>query len=265
MLRKRHIPLVFIFITIFSFKATSQSNDTSGIVSYTYYSNLGRAMQSDWNLLFEGNKSIFIGGMNVEFVNSSAPMGSNDKSFEIKVNDQLTPHIINDYSTDSIYSQGLVFRDPYYVQDPILNPEWKLRPDTKLIAGFNCKKATTEFRGRVFEVWYTPDIPVNFGPWKLNGLPGLILLATDSKNEMEFKVTKVKLNENINIENQIAKIPKLGERVSLREYVAKKDKEGEQLSKYISSKVSRGNNTTSSFESAGRENQMEIIYEWEEK
>lgn len=265
MQRKRHIPLVFILITIFTFNALSQSNNSSGIVSYTYYSNLGRATQSDWNLLFEGNKSIFMGSMNVEFINNSAPMGPNDKSFELKVNNQLTPHIINDFSNDSIYSQGLVFRDPYYVQDPILSPEWELKPDTKVISGFSCKKATTEFRGRIFEVWYTTEIPVNFGPWKLNGLPGLILLATDSKNQLEFRATKVKLNENINIENQIAKLPKLGERVSLREYIAKKDKEGEQLSKYISSKVSRGTNSTSSFESAGRENQMEIIYEWEKK
>ena len=82
---------------------------------------------------------------------------------------------------------------------------------------------------------------------------------------MRYGIRRIFLNEDINIENQIAKLPKLGDRLSLREYIAKKDKEGEQLSKYISSKVSRGNNSTSSFESAGRENKMEIIYEWEEK
>lgn len=133
-----------------------------------------------------------------------------------------------------------------------------------MIAGYNCHKATTEFRGRTFEVWYTPDVPVNFGPWKLNGLPGLILWATDSRNEIEFRATKIKVTENIDIEVLIDNVPKLGKKVSLREYIAKKDREGEQVSKYISSKISRGN-TTSSFESAGRQNQMEIIYEWEEK
>ncbi|RQE01044.1 GLPGLI family protein, partial [Prevotella intermedia] len=47
--------------------------------------------------------------------------------------------------------------------------------------GMECKKATTNFRGRYWEVWYTEDIPISQGPWKLCGLPGMILKANSPK------------------------------------------------------------------------------------
>lgn len=265
MITRYFIILFFVVITFISPCTNAQSSEASGIVSYTFYTNFGRAVQSEWKLVFKGNKSIFLETTSFKFLDSDSKIGSDSKTFKIKTNEQLTPHIISDFKKDSIYSQGLVFRDPFYVQDPILNPEWKLISETKTISGFSCNKATTNFRGRTYEVWFTPEIPVNFGPWKLNGLPGLILQATDDKGQVEFTATKVKFDEDIDIENQILKLPKLGEKVSLREYVSKKDKEGQQISKYISSKVSKGGNSRSSFEKPETRNSIEIIYEWEQE
>ena len=37
--------------------------------------------------------------------------------------------------------------------------------------------ATTHFRGRDWKVWFSEEIPLPLGPWKLGGLPGLILAA----------------------------------------------------------------------------------------
>lgn len=256
--------LLFLLFALITNNGLAQSSNSSGIVSYSFYTNLGRAVQSDWDLLFEGNKSIFMISSGLKYLNKDSN-GPNDKSFKLKVNKQLTPHLINNFEKDSIYSQGLVFKEPYYVQDPIRDPEWKLHSESKSISGFSCNKATTTFRGRNYEVWYTPEIPVNFGPWKLNGLPGLILMVTDEKNQIEISATRVKLGESIDIEEQISKLPKLGKKVSLREYVSEKDKEGEQISKFIKSKSSRGGNTTSSFEKPEKRNGLEIIYEWEEE
>ena len=54
------------------------------------------------------------------------------------------------------------------------------RKETKEIGKFTCKKATASFRGRNYIAWYSPDIPLPYGPWKLQGLPGLILEAYDT-------------------------------------------------------------------------------------
>ena len=66
--------------------------------------------------------------------------------------------------------------------------EWELSDSTCTIKGYICFKAATEFRGRRWTAWYCPDIPVRWGPWKLNGLPGLIIEAYDSKKEYHYEL-----------------------------------------------------------------------------
>lgn len=58
--------------------------------------------------------------------------------------------------------------------------QWRIYDDEKKISGYKCKKATAQYGGKLWEVWFTVEIPVPFGPWKLNGLPGLILEASDN-------------------------------------------------------------------------------------
>ena len=69
---------------------------------------------------------------------------------------------------------------------------WTIQADSaKNILGFNCRQATGIFRGRVYTAWFAPDIPVPYGPWKLSGLPGIILEAKDSKNDVMFKAITI--------------------------------------------------------------------------
>lgn len=61
--------------------------------------------------------------------------------------------------------------------------EWQMEDKIDTICGYPCFAAKTTFRGRNWIVWYTPEIPVSAGPWKLNGLPGLILRAQDTHED----------------------------------------------------------------------------------
>ena len=70
----------------------------------------------------------------------------------------------------------------YLITEDITIPEWTMYEDSTItVLGMECKKATTNFRGRYWEVWYTEDIPISQGPWKLCGLPGMILKANSPK------------------------------------------------------------------------------------
>lgn len=76
--------------------------------------------------------------------------------------------------------ERVVFRDS-------LIHNWELQENTKSILGFTCYSATTKFRGRTYIAWYTPEIPLSYGPWKLNGLPGLILEAYSDDDRYRFR------------------------------------------------------------------------------
>ncbi|SMC49288.1 GLPGLI family protein [Moheibacter sediminis] len=80
----------------------------------------------------------------------------------------------------------------YYVYDSMPKLNWELISGTDTISGFACKKAKVKFRGSNLTAYYTPDIPISSGPWKFNGLPGLILkVSSDDYKEIYWQATKV--------------------------------------------------------------------------
>ena len=84
----------------------------------------------------------------------------------------------------------------YNIVEDITIPEWTMYEDSTItVLGMECKKATTNFRGRYWEVWYTEEIPISQGPWKLCGLPGMILKANSPKF-MLIEATGIK-NKNL--------------------------------------------------------------------
>ncbi len=79
----------------------------------------------------------------------------------------------------------------YEYEEPLNEMQWNIEADTMTILSFLCQKATTTFRGRAYEAWFTTEIPVFNGPWKFHGLPGLILKVSDSQNEFRFECNEI--------------------------------------------------------------------------
>ena len=63
---------------------------------------------------------------------------------------------------------------------------WGMADSVRTILGHPCRMATADFRGRRWTAWFATDIPVSDGPWKLGGLPGLILEAYDKGHQYTF-------------------------------------------------------------------------------
>ena len=75
----------------------------------------------------------------------------------------------------------------YVIEEVMPVIDWKTSSDTATFGGLHCQKATCHFKGRDYTAWFCPDLPVRTGPWKLNGLPGVIVDVRDAKNEVIFK------------------------------------------------------------------------------
>ncbi len=76
------------------------------------------------------------------------------------------------------------YKEPIYGREIREQIDWKLGSETKKFGELTCHKATGSFRGKNYTAWYTDAIPLPYGPWKLQGLPGLILEAYDDDKEM---------------------------------------------------------------------------------
>jgi GLPGLI family protein len=76
--------------------------------------------------------------------------------------------------------------EAYLMEDPMPAIDWKISNDTQTFGGLHCQKATGYFKGRTYTAWFCPEMPLHVGPWKLNGLPGVIVEAYDVKKEVQF-------------------------------------------------------------------------------
>ena len=82
-------------------------------------------------------------------------------------------------------TDGLILQDYCYV-DSLHTQTWTMGDSTREVLGYTCQQATADFRGRRWTAWFATDIPVSDGPWKLGGLPGLILEAYDEGQQHVF-------------------------------------------------------------------------------
>jgi len=82
--------------------------------------------------------------------------------------------------TDGLREDQVTYRDTLNAQ------QWTMTDSTREVLGYTCQQATADFRGRRWTAWFTTDIPISDGPWKLGGLPGLILEAYDEGQQHVF-------------------------------------------------------------------------------
>lgn len=83
-----------------------------------------------------------------------------------------------------------------YYREPFDEINWVIGDSTTNILGYECVIAETDYHGRHWTAWFTPEIPVPFGPWKLRGLPGLILSASAGEN-FGFDATGIQSTDQI--------------------------------------------------------------------
>ena len=83
------------------------------------------------------------------------------------------------------------------IHDQLPDYKWEILEEYDTIGKYQVIKAKTFFRGRTFIAWFTPNIPVGYGPWKLNGLPGLILKMHDKDHLFLWYIKAINLNAKV--------------------------------------------------------------------
>lgn len=114
---------------------------------------------------------------------------------------------------------------------------WEITDKSKLIGTFEAFEAKTSFRGRNYTAWFTYEVPVDIGPWKFHGLPGLVLEVTDEEMGVQFYATQVEIptSENISISK-----PNEGKHLSYADYAELRKNFSNEFIDLILSKIPRG-------------------------
>jgi len=76
------------------------------------------------------------------------------------------------------------------------NFNWKIQDKTLNMLGYRCQLATTQYMGRNYEAWFSNEIPIQDGPYKFSGLPGLIFKIYDTEKQFIFTLKSIKKENN---------------------------------------------------------------------
>jgi GLPGLI family protein len=127
--------------------------------------------------------------------------GSAYRTMGLKGQCPVWPEYFKDFKTGIFteYARMPRFVPHYYYSEEIPVQDWVLNDDTLTVVGYICQKATCRFRGRDYTAWFAPDIPINNGPWKFGGLPGLILKVYDTSKEFVFECAGMDPKTKFNI------------------------------------------------------------------
>jgi GLPGLI family protein len=149
--------------------------------------------------------------------------------------------LFKDYTTGDLLTQQTAFDSDYLITDTTNRINWTISADTKMIGEKNCRKGTGMFRGRTYTAWFTPEIPVPAGPWKLGGLPGLILEAYDDANEVKF--TFVSLNIPATQAVTINRLALTGKATTMEEFSKEASRRAESMANMMKASGNRVSST----------------------
>lgn len=114
----------------------------------------------------------------------------------------VTYRIFKNYPAGKVTTFDQLGVNKYRCEENNERPQWTLHADTATILSYKCQRATSYFKGRTYEAWYTLEVPISEGPWKLSGLPGLIIKASDKSGAYTFEcsgIEKVKAPQGIHL------------------------------------------------------------------
>ncbi|QXP74111.1 GLPGLI family protein [Tenacibaculum sp. HL-MS23] len=242
----------FILLLLMPLLGFSQQNKIT--VEYDFYDN-SRYNETIAVLNCDNEKAIFKTFLEKLNTGNKARITSSN---EITIGgDRIDIYRLTNKKNNTLISYDIRKKTIYEIVEEIPKMNWKIDyTETKKIANYNCNKATVNFRGRDYKAWYSIKLPFSFGPWKFNGLPGLILEIKDVTNTFKWRASKIKYPGVKKIEVPYKKV----KRVSLRKLIKIEEENSKIMRAKLMSLLPKDAIVTIP---KNDRNDLELVYEWE--
>ncbi|MCO6148968.1 GLPGLI family protein [Flavobacterium sp. NRK1] len=179
-----------MLLSFFGLSAFSQQNNNA-VIDYTEYNNTESPNTLTSTLYIQNSITIFLPKFTTQVFNN--PKEEANRTNRITMN---TDYLKIDHSNKQVLSIEGFQAEYLLVKDEYPNLQWNVSQEEKVIGKYKCIKATTNYRGRDWVAWFAPEIPLNYGPWKLYGLPGLIVEASDASNRYGWRIEKIEFKND---------------------------------------------------------------------
>ncbi len=159
----------------------------------------------------------------------SFSMGDENRKMSIKNTKSSDPDILyKDFNSQEIIDNVYLLGKSFIIEEPFQSFDWQLLDEEKTIGDFKVKKATANSEEGKVEAWYTEDIPIQDGPAKFYGLPGLIVTLKVGKVTFNLNALKM-VNDNTDFEK-----PSKGKSINREKFEKLKEEKMNQGTQIIS-------------------------------
>jgi len=223
-------------------KAYAQEEKICGKIEYIQSTHFSRDFSKDFSLKFNNYNSIYK-EENILNKKEKIKQTNNDKGrqFDIDISrNNLNPEFFyNDRI--SFHYMEIWFDKELLVKEDNIIWKWSLKNEIKKIGKFNCQKATIKFRGREYTAWFTQEIPVPFGPWKFQGLSGLILEVYDNDRVFHIVAKKLEIEKESDCEIKVDTL-KFESALTIKQFLKKRVELIKEDFATLSSRLPKGYN-----------------------
>lgn len=228
------------FVVIFStFAQTSLS------IKYSCTYNLGSTLQKEAELLVSGSKSMFkyLNPVTSSLIKSDEKEenGTKTLSLSMTLSDSTGIRYFSNLQQNEIVSREILLQEGknkvFIIKEKIEPIRWQVKNEQRKIGRFICQKAVGKFRGRTYTAWFTTEVPINVGPWKLHGLPGLVVEVADEEKALMIQIKSI---TPILIASNSLQPPTDGQEKSFTEYFSMIQNLGSDFQKFVQAKLPRG-------------------------
>lgn len=252
--------LIFCTLLLLTYHSNAQNN-TWIEVAYTVEIDFGIPSITNSKLVFSNSEAYYK-------ENQRLPKASAQTSKKINVKNtgetDSGEFFVTSLKEKKLFTKSKIDNSFYQAEESLFPINWKIDKNSKAtILGYQCFKATSIFRGRQYTAWFTEEIPVKFGPWKLNGLPGLILEASDAMGQVVFVAQRIeKLKSFAPTTLDYTKNQSDYKKISLKEYVEIRKENDSKIFHSVIAKLPREAKIIEIKEN-DKSTGYELKYEWE--
>ena len=241
--------IIVFCVAIFLIQGKGGDAQTSGHVEYAVYKTPERAEPTyKATLDFSQGQSIFRGeaykGIRVAEYHKETGVDEKgqryiDGTLRTRSGDV---YVVSDARQERVESYEVMVRGEelyeYVTQEPMREIGWEPLDTTTSVDGREAKGAKGWFRGREYFAWYLPSVPVAFGPWKFNGLPGLIVWVEEIGGVYAFLAEKIEVSTSYRMPK--VQFTPTSSKISIEQYAFYRDHWKEDALSIAKARAKRG-------------------------